>query len=102
MKEPAIFRQGLIAGGDFGEIDLAIAPGDNVSSPGDPDGQFVVLALDLANCQDIKQLGMQRSAIKLENQIAHPRSERIDTHEIAPGLYGAATQKTDATPKSSP
>src|SRR5260370_34316649 len=62
-KQPAAFRQGLIRGrGNFGQTNVAILPGNDVTGARDANGQFVIFPLYLANGQDVEELGMERSA----------------------------------------
>jgi hypothetical protein len=81
MQEAAIFGQLLFGGsGYFGQVDVGVLPGDDVAGAGDADGQLVILALDFAHGENVKQLRVQGPAVELKDEIAHSRSKKVHTH----------------------
>src|SRR5262249_58698573 len=58
-------------------------PGHHVARACDPHREAIVLALNLADRQDVEQLGVQRSAVELEHQVADIRSQDIGVHDMA-------------------
>src|SRR6266536_3897307 len=53
----------------------------------DPDDDFVVLVLDLARGEDVKQLRVQRPPIELKDQIADWRSDERKSHDTQAQPY---------------
>src|SRR5262249_11275861 len=82
IDKPALLRQKLIAGGgNFGKVNVAAFPGDDVPGPSDAHGQVGAVVLNLAHGKDVKQLGVQRPAKNLEYQVADPRTDEEDAHD---------------------
>jgi hypothetical protein len=69
-KQAALFGQELIGGSsNFRQGNIAVFPSNHMASSRDPYGQIVIFALDLAHREDIKELRVERSSIKLEYQV---------------------------------
>src|SRR5437870_5133097 len=73
-EQAPAFRLRLIGrGGDLGQEDVPIFPGNDMPGARDPDNQFKIVAFNLAYREDVEELGVKGPAIKLEDQIADPR-----------------------------
>ena len=85
-QQPARSRQLLVGGrGHLGQVHVGVLPGDDVAGPRDADGQLVVLAPDLAHGEDVEQLGVQRPAVELKDQLADTRSQDMHVHGTPAG-----------------
>src|SRR5207249_2106006 len=71
----------LDGGGDLGQMNLAILPGNHVAGPGDANRQLIVLPLNPAQSEDVEQLGVQRPPVELKDQIRDSRSDQMEVHD---------------------
>jgi hypothetical protein len=59
-----------------------------MAGPRNAHDQVRAIVVNLANGKDIEQLGMQRAAIKLKNQLANPRADEKNGHEVPASRLG--------------
>src|SRR5262249_54154547 len=60
VQQPAALGKFLFGGGGhLGQIDVGVLPGNDVAGARDAHGQLVILALNLAHGEDVKQLRVQ-------------------------------------------
>src|SRR5262245_58624561 len=84
VQKSATLGQGLIGRRrHLGQHDVGVFPGHNVARARDTHREAIVLALNLADRQDVEQFGMQRPAVELEYQVADARSQDVGVHDMA-------------------
>src|SRR5437899_12880848 len=66
VEQPSPFRQASLRGGHFGQMEIAIVPGNHVAGSGDANRRLTVFALDSSNGQNVKKLRMERTAVELK------------------------------------
>jgi hypothetical protein len=77
VEKTATLGKRLLGGrGYLGKMDILVLPGDHVPGTGDADKQVVVLVLDLARGDDVKQLGVQGPPVELKDQVADRWSDK--------------------------
>src|SRR5215831_12276056 len=68
-------------------MNVVVLPRDDVAGARDADNDLVVLVLDLARGENLKQLGVQRTPVKLKDQIADRRSDKRKSHDTQAQPY---------------
>ena len=80
-EQPPGLGQWLVRGSHLRQVNRTIAEGNDVAGPRNTYGQFIVLALDFSDRQDIEKLGVKRPPIHLKGQVAHPRANNVNAHD---------------------
>src|SRR5437764_14209056 len=68
-------------------MNVVVLPRDDMAGARDADDDFVVLVLDLARGEDVKQLGVQRPPVELKDQITDRRSDERKSHDTQAQPY---------------
>ena len=76
-QQPPLLRQRVIGGrSDFGQCQGVIPPSDQVPGARDVDRGLVFAALDGPRRMNLEQLGVERTTVKLKDQLGNFRSNR--------------------------
>jgi len=80
VEQPPPFRQAVVRGRHFREMKIAKIPRNHVPSAGNAHCHLAIFPLDFSNRQDVEELWVERTPIKLKHQIANARSQGEGVH----------------------
>src|SRR4029077_3285597 len=75
-QEATVFGKNIVpARGDFCQKSVVVFVGEDVTAACDAHAQFVIIAAHAALGENLEQFGMERSAIKLKDEIRNQRTQ---------------------------